>query len=636
MNKIGIWEANNDEPTSYVRVKNRDWLFWADNDIIPPKTKKRVLLMGESVARGLLLDPFYNPAKVLQELLDLNFNHEFEIIDLARSDLKLYELRNLFHESLRLSPDAIVFFAGNNWIFDAHASVSREDIDELILSLNNDGIGGFRGFLEKKLKKIIEEVFDEFGNISKEKNIKLFFIIPEYNLADWLEYKNKPNNSFLTEDQISSWKNITKQIHENEKAEDYQKVIQLSKQLIDIDPNNSFGHFSAGKGCQKTGDLVKSYSAFKQALDCSIVSRSIGKPRILTVIQEAIVNHAESNNINIINLPEIFRAFKRNSLPDRKLFFDYCHLTTEGIQLAMSYTASLLLQILVGKNIAADYLIELSKKIVPSNEVLAKAHLFAAIHNAHYGQTHNIILYHCEQAIKADTGILTLMKDYAKLTTLKAPNVICKEYENIVKNSGDRQYAALNHPRNEKLMDVVLVDAIVECFENEQQSIKKEINSIRQHEHSAYRQKINLLESFYSMSYYNFRYSKTSPFFEEIETNSTFYLISKENRSLELSLVYKVPGATSHYEDVTLHINGFEVANFPSVLNFTKIILSISGKYIKDGVNILNINWPVHEKRMQLEYDSIDDSVIANFINPCVGQIHEFYAYCIHNGDLLQ
>src|SRR6185369_10763239 len=62
--RVGTWEAVEDaHGRSFVRVETGDPLhLWANVEKIPPKgSRLRIVLLGESVARGYLYDPYFNP-----------------------------------------------------------------------------------------------------------------------------------------------------------------------------------------------------------------------------------------------------------------------------------------------------------------------------------------------------------------------------------------------------------------------------------------------------------------------------------------------------------------------------------------------------------------------------------------------
>jgi hypothetical protein len=109
---VGIGEAVDDvHGRSFVRVETGErWYFWANVQKIPPKgSRRRIVLVGESVARGLLYDPQFNPALALQAMMNAACGaSEIEVIDLARTDLSQKPLLNLLSSALHLEPDALI------------------------------------------------------------------------------------------------------------------------------------------------------------------------------------------------------------------------------------------------------------------------------------------------------------------------------------------------------------------------------------------------------------------------------------------------------------------------------------------------------------------------------------------------
>src|ERR1700761_427642 len=70
--RVGIWQREReDHDGAFVRAETGDpWHLWANVNEIPPKTAaKRVLLIGESVARGFFYGDCATPAKVLEQFL---------------------------------------------------------------------------------------------------------------------------------------------------------------------------------------------------------------------------------------------------------------------------------------------------------------------------------------------------------------------------------------------------------------------------------------------------------------------------------------------------------------------------------------------------------------------------------------
>src|SRR6267142_4118990 len=84
-NRVGIWEKKVENGQTYfVRSKDKleEWNYWANLGRIEPKGhKKRVVLIGESVARGYLYDPQYTCAMALEKVLQTHAgSDEIEVI----------------------------------------------------------------------------------------------------------------------------------------------------------------------------------------------------------------------------------------------------------------------------------------------------------------------------------------------------------------------------------------------------------------------------------------------------------------------------------------------------------------------------------------------------------------------------
>src|ERR1700761_5896069 len=111
--RVGIWErkAQNGSP-HFVRTMDTadEWNMWANQGRIEAKgSKRRIVLIGESVARGYLYDPLFTPARVLELILRPHFPvGGVEVVDLARLNLSRTQLTDLVNSALLLEPDALV------------------------------------------------------------------------------------------------------------------------------------------------------------------------------------------------------------------------------------------------------------------------------------------------------------------------------------------------------------------------------------------------------------------------------------------------------------------------------------------------------------------------------------------------
>src|SRR5882757_4690061 len=133
---IGIWKlCTKNGDTFYERdSQNKStWTSWAKTHrLFPTSPNKRIVLLGESVARGYFYDPRYNVATELRDILkQWDILAHNEVIDLAKVGCGPEELLGLARSCLVLKPDMIVVFAGNNWQKLLTASLTDDDYQHL-------------------------------------------------------------------------------------------------------------------------------------------------------------------------------------------------------------------------------------------------------------------------------------------------------------------------------------------------------------------------------------------------------------------------------------------------------------------------------------------------------------------------
>src|SRR5262249_29826315 len=148
-----------------------EWNYWANIGRIDPKRdKRRLVLLGESVARGYFYDPQFTPAMALESILRHRLGQgEFEVIDLARTSLEMEGLSELAQSALALEPDAIVIFAGNNWGLTFTNDPRILSDPEMLLAisaiLSKQGVPGLKRFLEERLASDVRRLVKQIASL---------------------------------------------------------------------------------------------------------------------------------------------------------------------------------------------------------------------------------------------------------------------------------------------------------------------------------------------------------------------------------------------------------------------------------------------------------------------------------------
>jgi hypothetical protein len=636
---IGIWDPvvtangvlynrNNTSPDAHN---------WSMVNTIPVKgDRKRLVLLGESVARGYLFDPYFNPAMCLEQLLKQTGALDAEVIDLAKVSIGIEELTRLTHDCLETEPDAIIVFAGNNWFNSLRSSLPNDIVAEVEvimardgsvngdgkLHLNNTVFENMQATIEAKMLEISNAYIDCLSAISATSKIPVVFIVPEFNLLDWKSTEAERILFRLSDADLKTWLECKNEAERLLAESKYEDAALMARRMIDTDKSHPLGYELLSQYYLNTDNMEAAADCLEKARDTSMFCRSTGQARIYKIIQKALAEIAPQKGISIVNLPEVFRSHLSGKLPGRNLFVDYCHLNEEGIILAMTHTAQKILDLFPAGNGAAPVLapacIEVDKTIK------SIAYLCASVHNAHYGQTQEIIDYLCGIALSDTSVVFEIAEWYADLATRKIASVLCKSHEAIIESEILIQYnrgKGFTSKPGFKLMDIELVDCLVAHLKTKGIDISDFITELRIREHGINTEGVDLLKSYYKTSSYDEYFGTISPFYRSRNVVSDFYVITDQGTEGLFNITCRVPGTKMPAEPIKISVNGIEVAQLVSSVKWNNSRFSVKSSILKKGVNRLSIHWPVHTGNVaidpSLHHDAAIDKMAAVF-----GDIH--------------
>ncbi|HEX5603926.1 MAG TPA: hypothetical protein VFX63_15305, partial [Pyrinomonadaceae bacterium] len=230
---VGIWERKVENgKVCFVRSREtmKEWHLWANVGRIEAKVDKtRVVYLGESVARGYLYDPEFNPAAVLQTILGPHFGGEIEVIDLARTSIH-FEIREVALSALQLEPDIAIIFAGNNWTV---SNPQPSEIPEIVEVLNKDGIAGLKRIMEKQIARNSRRVVNDIALAYESHGVPLIWLVPEYDLVDWRDpFTNAP---YLVEGANQEWLMLLEEARQTFRNGDFAKAKECALRMVEID-----------------------------------------------------------------------------------------------------------------------------------------------------------------------------------------------------------------------------------------------------------------------------------------------------------------------------------------------------------------------------------------------------------------
>lgn len=596
---VGIYKRETvDGQTRYVRdisMKDR-WSFYADIQTIGPKgAEKRIVFLGESAARGFLLDPDYTPALVMEALLkkcpDLQ---EAKVIDLAETNLSLDGLYKRFFECLALEPDAVVILAGNNWRSNMldYMEDNQEYFDMIARAISDQGsILGAKTIMEDVFRTMITTLIREMGAVSKAGGIPVIYAIPEFNLLDCHSTLSERALTRLSNNEIREWvfceRTAEKAIAEN----DFQHAEASAQRMIELDPSHPLGFELMGESKFRQRLFGEARFYLEEARDTAIFCRTTSKPRIYKVIRETILREAAIHGVYTVDLPAVMREYLNGGIPGRDLFLDYCHYSMEGIQVVADAICERLIYILTGRQMPAT---------IKANSIRAKqtrvglSHLFAAIHNSHWGQSGEILQYHCLKAAKSTKEVQKIMVYYIDMACRDAPNAMCRSFSQLMSlEHMDKYIYSLVHPRNGKSMEVELIEAMSGALRQVGLDVSKYVKDLRIAEHSVNGRDINLLNSIYHVTSNESYLGTQVAYFQARLEQSRFFLIVGDRRSVQLRLTLRIPSGRSRHGEVTFLINDMEFSRLNANGSWKEFLIEVPAHMLKEGLNSLLILWPL-------------------------------------------
>ena len=635
--QVGIWarKIENGKSCFVRRPETRpEWLSWANVARIEPKGKKqRVVLIGESVTRGYLYDPQYTPAIALQAMLDAH--GEFEVIDLARTNLA-YQVRALAIEALQLEPDIVVVLAGNNWSASGPTAVEFAQIDA---ALSSDGIAAAKRTVEAQLFRKAKRVVNDVSAAYESKGIPLVWIIPEFNLTDWRD--DNSSVPYLPGGLNQKWHILREEAQGAFRDRNFERAEKLAQQMLEIDEGVCPVALYILADCRHAaGDLEGARKYFEMAKDASIWDLSrIEIPKPYSVTQRAMREEVPKYKNQLIDLPVLFKDYLEGDIPGRRLFLDYCHMTSEGIQIAMGAAATCVLRALKGVEVSWPSLI--GKHSAPSPEIEAEALFLAAILTAHKAPSWDVERHFCAKALSNSTHAAGLMLNYLDLQTRSAVPMLMSETDDQLHKLGSPVIHHYLLRLNEKRLDKSLLDAIVDALGDVGIEARYQLDQLRLEEHSVTKREINLLDYYFYSSVYqpleavfvssieDRRYQPDARYYKAYAPESRFLFVGEAESPVQLCLTCRLPESTYSRGSILIEVNGQTLAEIAAESYWTTWDLTIDGKTVRDGFNEISVSWPIAEfdteHALKQAAMKMYQGKFPHFY-PVFGEIHSFIA----------
>jgi len=186
---VGVWRAERTAGGVALRrtQTTEDGIcHWADVDYVPPAAgARRVVVIGESVARGCAYAQGFSPTSALARQLDQMAPGKYQCVDLARSGASAEILTRLVRQLPLVEPDVVVVIAGNNWVTSV---IDDDDLCGAIAgSLSGGGPAAMRRtFIDKVALPQGRRFLDSLLALHTGHGTQIVVVVPEFNLQGWM------------------------------------------------------------------------------------------------------------------------------------------------------------------------------------------------------------------------------------------------------------------------------------------------------------------------------------------------------------------------------------------------------------------------------------------------------------------
>jgi hypothetical protein len=603
----------------------------------------RVGFFGESVAAGYLYAPYVTPARVLEaQLRAVGGAGHFEVIDLARTNETLPSLAETVRTSLQIQPDVLVLFVGNNWnlletpeISPYAPSVTARQ--RYAQALREEGTAGPVRRAAERLRQVAEGALGTIAALARAVGIPVVVVIPEVNLADW-ETRQPP--VWLPGDATSRWHVLYAEATQQLDAGEFAAALATATAMQGAD----------GAACATTwrllarahrglGDRDAERAACLAEVDAAPYATlaTLSAPLATTAARELLREGARRHGFFAVDLRDVFAEHTGSKIPGRRLFLDYCHLTLEGIEVAMAAVAAEVLNLSGMLDEEQDWQTLLPRlpasEITPEQE--ATARFGAAVHTAHRllptGSKLPLLEHGCAAALDASPGVEAAMLDLVAARCSPCPAVLTAAQQ---RNLASPYRLLLQHGWRWDHLDADLILALRNALARRGRPAGDEIDRLLL-EHLALRvEGTELLEPIYLWEPLERFYPEVMSF-ADLSRRATlrspwprtsFCLLCDGERDVELDVTLRRPEGAG---EVSVVVNQEESGTIATAERWTREIFRIERRHLRRGLNRLTLGWPLTlrdgEAALAAAAERLEIGVAAD-LHPVFGELFSLLA----------
>jgi hypothetical protein len=465
--------------------------------------------------------------------------------------------------------------------------------------------------------------------------VPVLWITPEFNLAGWRDPVAAPAR--LPGDGNARWLANQAAAQEALAAGDRDAAIAAALRMIEADGGTTAAAYyllaDCGVGPDGTGEPR---GALEAARDASVWDTAASlTPRISAPVLGVLRQRTRMHGDRIIDSTAVFCDHLDGRPPGRRMFLDYCHLTSEGIRVTMAAAGAALLDILRAGT--ADWRDLLPAAPEPAAVVESEAYFLAAVHSAHWWQDRAAVEYCIAESLRYSTHLVPLMTAFVEQQARRVPPMLSRSAETVLE-SGSVQIQQYLFGREHQCLDPLICAAIVTGLRDIGVEPPFRLDNLWRTEHGPQHGPVDLLDYYYlsaarqphEVEWVRFdSVARDRDYFTAYSPVSRFALIADERVPVVLDITWRIPCAAGTEEVVAVRINDQPIGALAGGTGWTRHEITVPDGVLRDGVNEIALEWPTPafpgEVAMQPAASGAIPELYCSY-----GDVHTFSAMSAH------
>ncbi|HTQ80271.1 MAG TPA: hypothetical protein VMM92_09760 [Thermoanaerobaculia bacterium] len=620
---------------------------YADRRRLPARkgAERRICFFGESAAAGYLYAPHWTPAKLLEMQLRHSAGPEaFEVIDLARTNETLGSLVDTVVAATQLSPDLLVIYTGNNWNLLETPELSPY-APAVMARQRYAGAVATSGILGPALQARLElaaragRAFAEIAALG----LPVVLVLPEVNLADW---ESPQPVVWLPGDGTAHWYQAYFRALEFLASGRAAEAEAAAWEMVELDGGSNPTPFRLlARALLAQGRPEEARDACLSEIDAQPypLLAFLGAPQATTLAREIQEEAARRHGFATVDLRAVFAGCSGSPLPGRRLFLDYCHLTIEGMQVAIAAMAAVVSQIagVVPVEPAGP---APTRETPETPEIDALAKVGAALHNAHRlltvgGRERKLALleHWLAEALAASPGVAATLLDLAAARATPGPAVLSAAFR---RNFASPYRLLLQHGWRWDFLDADLLEAIGNVLTRAGHPEAGEVERLLLAGYPLPAEGVDLARPPFLAEPLArfFPEALASPelagraFLRSPWPETSFCLVAAGEVDVDLLLTARLPtppGGGMRRGEVSLTVGGHRLAELPLTEAWSRQAVRIGRDRLRRGLNRITLRWPLPpspgEAALAAALRRLEEGIEAD-LHPVFGEVFSLLA----------